>query len=156
MASKNQPYKVPKFNNLEEEDKFWQEHSPLLEGHEGEIQKENKNRDSFLSIRLSGQELANLREKAKKYGLAPSTYARQLIFQGVLEEPLPPEVPYLIFSFFPGGKREEYRKKIEETYGDYLKEKRKFANKIAILCQAIQEDIVQSSLEETLPKGSKY
>jgi predicted DNA binding CopG/RHH family protein len=125
MASKNQPYKTPKFNNLEEEDKFWKSHSPLLEGHEGKIRKKDQKRESFLSIRLSGKELANLKDKAARYGLAPSTYARQAIIR-VLESgeaSVPAELLYNIcriqYSGFSEEEKVKYQKQLDEMCNYY-------------------------------------
>ena len=83
MENKNKQYPIPKFTNLEEEDKFWQSHSPILEEYKGKVQRKKQNRASFLSIRLTGEELARLREKATALGLGPSTYARQILIQAM-------------------------------------------------------------------------
>jgi hypothetical protein len=81
MKNNDKLYSIPKFNNIEEEDKFWKSHSPLMEGHRGKVQKKAQNRASFLSIRLTDKELALLREQAISCSLSPSTYARQIIIQ---------------------------------------------------------------------------
>jgi len=83
MATMKKQYPAPKFQNQEEEDKYWQTHSPLAEGYEGKAQYKKQNRASFLSIRLTGEELAHLREAAAFRRLTPSTYARQLIIDGI-------------------------------------------------------------------------
>jgi len=83
MASTRRQYPIPEFQDLEEEERYWQSHSPLMEGYEGKVQKKKQPRDSFLSIRLTAEELAQLRETATDYGLGPSTYARQLVIQGM-------------------------------------------------------------------------
>ena len=86
MPKKSDQYPIPKFNNLEEEDKFWQSHSPLMEDYKGKVQKRKQNRASFLSVRLTGEELAYLKEKATQYSLGPSTYARQILVQAIRAE----------------------------------------------------------------------
>ena len=82
----NKEYEIPKFRNIEEEEKFWRAHSPLLEGHKGKIQKKEQNRESFLSIRLTGKEIAQLRMQATMAGLAPSTFVRQLLIRKLTSE----------------------------------------------------------------------
>ncbi|MFC1990496.1 hypothetical protein ACFLVW_08140 [Chloroflexota bacterium] len=79
MTEKSKKYPNPKFNSLDEEDQYWKTHSPLDEGYEGEIQKGKEKRSSFLSIRLTAEELSRLRKTAAVYGMGPSTYVRQLI-----------------------------------------------------------------------------
>ena len=143
MASKNKPREVTKFQNVEEEDKFWQEHSPLLGGPKGKVQKKGQNRASFLSIRLTGKELDNLRIKAAEYGLAPSTYARQVLKQA-LESPekyLPPELLFLLSRSFPGERREDFYKKIQDIYDEYLKIQKEFANTLSLCMFSPQEEI---------------
>lgn len=39
---KKKRYPNPKFHSLEEEEKYWQTHSPLEEGYEGEVNKVKK------------------------------------------------------------------------------------------------------------------
>lgn len=76
---KAKQYPNPKFNTPEKEDEYWKTHSPLDEGYEGEVQKSKQKRTSFLSIRLTGDELTKLRNEAAKFGVGPSTYVRQLL-----------------------------------------------------------------------------
>lgn len=66
---------------MEEEDKYWETHSPLDEGFEGEIQTSEQKRSSFLSVRMTGDELSQLRDEAAKLGMGPSTYARLVLTQ---------------------------------------------------------------------------
>jgi hypothetical protein len=139
MANKSKQYPIPKFSNLDEEDKFWQYHSPLMEGYKGKAQKKKQNRASFLSVRLTGDELASLREKATRYGLGPSTYARQILIQAMEsgERHLPPELLFIISTSlgkFLGNKQEEYFKKINDIYNEYQKVQNSFANEITSLC----------------------
>ena len=79
MTKKAKQYPNPKFSNLEEENEYWKTHSPLDEGYEGKVQKSRRKRSSFLSIRLTGEELTQLRNMAANFGTGPSTYARQVL-----------------------------------------------------------------------------
>ncbi|MBN1690852.1 MAG: hypothetical protein JW901_07515 [Dehalococcoidia bacterium] len=79
MKEKKKIYPNPKFDNVVDEDKYWKTHSPLAEGYTAEIQKEKQKRSSFLTIRLTGEELTHLRDLASSKGMGPSTYIRALI-----------------------------------------------------------------------------
>lgn len=79
MNNKSKQYQNPKFGSIEEEDKYWETHSPLAEGLEGEVQTTEQKRSSFLSVRMTGDELSQLRDEAAKLGLGPSTYARLVL-----------------------------------------------------------------------------
>jgi predicted DNA binding CopG/RHH family protein len=79
MAEKKNIYPNPKFSSREEEDKYWATHSPLDEGYEVEAQREKQKRSSFLTIRLTGEELTQLRDLAGAKGMGPSTFIRTLI-----------------------------------------------------------------------------
>ena len=100
-----------------------------MEGYEGKIQKKKQNRASFLSIRLTGEELVRLREIATRYGLEPSTYARQVLIQGMEswgERTFPPDLLLRIFSeYYGSGKsqeeREECLQQLNEIYKQYSK-----------------------------------
>ena len=132
-------YPVPKFSSIEEEDRFWQSHSPLMEDYEGKVQKRKQNRASFLSIRLTGEELAQLRETAAHYGLAPSTYARQLLIQGMELQPRPllPDVLLATLckqvDFVSGEQKKEYLERLSEIVERYLKVQESIAPQIAAL-----------------------
>jgi hypothetical protein len=69
---------VPEFQSLEEEREYWEARGPLAEGHKGKfhIQEPCQKRNSFLSIRLTGDEIGQLRDVADKMGVSPSTLAR--------------------------------------------------------------------------------
>jgi hypothetical protein len=127
MTNKKKQYPVPKFDNLAEEDRFWQSHSPLMEGYEGKVQKKKQNRASFLSVRLTGEELAQLRVKATFYGLKPSTYARQAIIRDLESDvgSLPPELLFhfcrLQYSGLTDQQKEKYFKQLNEIYKQYQK-----------------------------------
>lgn len=73
--------KIPEFQSLDEEREYWEARGPLAEGHRGRINraKPEKKMSSFLSIRLTGEELTRLRDMAAEFGMAPSTYARQVL-----------------------------------------------------------------------------
>jgi len=79
MAEKKRTYPNPKFGSAEEENKYWATHSPLDEGYAGVIQKEKQKRSSFLTIRLTGEELTQLRDISSSKGMGPSTYIRAMI-----------------------------------------------------------------------------
>ena len=136
---KNQ-YPVPKFRNLEEEDKYWQSHSPLMEGYEGKIQKKKQNRASFLSIRLTGEELAHLREIASQCGLGPSTYARQVLIQAIESYGVGSLPPHLLISLFSqlagytGEQSEEYLQRLNECQKQFLEMQEGMAKQIVRLC----------------------
>jgi len=86
MAEKKAQYPNPKFTSVEEEDEYWQEHSPLTEEYEGTVQRGRQRRSSYLALRLSGEELKQLRDAAQKAGIGPTTLARNLILQGLKTE----------------------------------------------------------------------
>jgi hypothetical protein len=69
------------FKTTEEEREHWEARGPLAKGARGKINKPvpKENRSSFLSIRLSGKELTQLRDLADRYNLGPSTFARQVL-----------------------------------------------------------------------------
>jgi predicted DNA binding CopG/RHH family protein len=79
MAEKKKTYPNPRFGSITEEDEYWAKHSPLDDGYSGEIQKEKQKRSSFLTIRLTGEELTQLRDIASSKGVGPSTFIRTLI-----------------------------------------------------------------------------
>lgn len=83
MNNKSKQYPNPKFGSIEEEDKYWETHSPLDEGLEGEVQTTEQKRSSFLSVRMTGDELSQLRDEAAKLGIGPSTYARLVLTHAI-------------------------------------------------------------------------
>jgi predicted DNA-binding protein len=89
MTNKMKQYPTPKFHSLEEEEKYWQSHSPLMEGYKGTIQRTKQQRTSFLSVRLTGEELKRLREQAIFHHMTPSAYVREVILGAVDKEPQP-------------------------------------------------------------------
>lgn len=146
MVNKKNEYTAPKFRNLEEEDRYWHSHSPLMEGYEGKVQKKKQNRVSFLSIRLTGEELARLREEATRYGLAPSTYARQVLIHG-MESPeayySPSDLSLSLCSLSPQDIR---------TAGRVLKQLLKLHDDIARLEAQVR---IYRKMPETTESGSK-
>ncbi len=81
--NKSKQYPNPRFSNIKEEDKYWETHSPLDEGFEGEVETSEQKRSSFLSVRMTGDELSQLREEAGNLGLGPSTYARLVLTHAI-------------------------------------------------------------------------
>ena len=79
MTEKKKIYPNPRFGSVEEEDKYWATHSPLDEGYPGEIQTAKQKRSSFFTIRLTGEELTQLRDLSSSRGMGPSTFIRTLI-----------------------------------------------------------------------------
>lgn len=86
MEGKKRQYPNPRFTSAEEEEAYWQKHSPLAEGYEGTVQRERQTRSSYLALRMSGEELKQLRDAAQKAGIGPTTLARNLILRGLKEE----------------------------------------------------------------------
>jgi len=72
---------IPKFQSLEEEREYWESRGPLAKGHKGRLSKPElgQKRSSFLSVRLTGEELTQLRDMAVELGMGPSTYARHVL-----------------------------------------------------------------------------
>jgi len=73
--------KIPEFKSLDEEREYWEARGPLAEEQGGGINrpKSGQKRSSFLSIRLTGEELTQLRDMAAEFGMGPSTYTRQVL-----------------------------------------------------------------------------
>lgn len=83
MEDNKRQYPNPGFSSLEEEEKFWREHSPLEEGYEGTVQRKPQRRSSYLALRMSGEELKELKDAAQRAGVGPTTLARNLILRGL-------------------------------------------------------------------------
>ena len=83
MDKKKEQYPNPKFSSADEEAEYWGKHSPLAEGYEGEVQQRRQTRSSYLALRLSGEELQQLRDAAQRVGIGPTTLARNLILDGL-------------------------------------------------------------------------
>ena len=86
MEERKEPYPNPNFASAEEEAEYWDKHSPLAEGYEGKIQLKGQKRSSYLALRLSGEELKQLRDAAQRVGIGPTTLARKLILDGLKAE----------------------------------------------------------------------
>ena len=87
--------KIPEFKSLDEEREYWEARGPLAEGHKGRINKPqpDQKRSSFLSIRLTGEELTQLRDMAAEFGMGPSTYARQVLKLAIEQKNWPSFLP---------------------------------------------------------------
>lgn len=85
MCAREQ-YPNPIFASVEEEEEYWERHSPLAEGYEGTVEQKRQPRSSYLALRLSGEELKQLRDAAQKAGIGPTTLARKLILEGLKAE----------------------------------------------------------------------
>ena len=87
--------KIPEFQSLDEEREYWESRGPLAEGHKGRINrpKPEQKRSSFLSIRLTGEELTQLRDMAAEFGMGPSTYARQVLKLAIEQKNWPSFLP---------------------------------------------------------------
>ncbi len=69
------------FKSMEEEREYWEQRGPLAKGIRAKVSEpiENDKRASFLSVRLSGRELTQLRDLAAKYNSGPSTFVRNIV-----------------------------------------------------------------------------
>lgn len=76
---------IPQFESLDEEREYWEARGPLAEGHKGRFNKPKpgQKRSSFLAVRLTGEELTQLRDMAAEQGLGPSTFARLVLTSAV-------------------------------------------------------------------------
>jgi hypothetical protein len=83
----NTKKKAQEFNSIEEEREYWEVRGLLGKGHRGKLNTPDSSvqRSSFLSVRLSGNELTAWRDFATRCGEGPSTAARRLILT-VLEQ----------------------------------------------------------------------
>ncbi|MGD1118452.1 MAG: hypothetical protein ABR886_03090 [Dehalococcoidales bacterium] len=87
---------IPEFKTLEEEKEYWEARGPLADGHKGTINKpkSKQKRSSFLAVRLTGEELTQLRDIAAKQGLGPSTFARMVLVATTKKDISPERVPF--------------------------------------------------------------
>jgi hypothetical protein len=69
------------FISQEDEREYWESRGPLAKGARGQINSPapKEKRSSFLSVRLSGEELTKLRDIASHYDLGPSTFAQRIL-----------------------------------------------------------------------------
>jgi len=93
--NKKSETKIPEFKSLDEEREYWEARGPLTEGHRGRINrpKPGQKRSSFLSIRLTGEELTQLRDMAAEFGMGPSTYTRQVLKLAIEQKNWPSFLP---------------------------------------------------------------
>jgi hypothetical protein len=84
---------VLEFTSIEQEKEYWESHGLLDETRTAKINQVSAGtkRASFLNIRLSGEELTQLRDLAAASGTGPSTFARILI-KKILDQNLKPGV----------------------------------------------------------------
>lgn len=78
--------KLPTFETPEEEDEFWQTHSPLDYEHEPVDAGKRAFRYPTmknLTLRLDEETLRSLQEAAKSTGVRPTALAREMIRKGV-------------------------------------------------------------------------
>lgn len=77
--------KLPEFQTLEEEKEFWEARGPLAEGNKSRLNKPRpgQKRSSFLSVRLTGEEITALRDAAATLHITPSELARGAILDSV-------------------------------------------------------------------------
>lgn len=99
MTNKVTRYSNPKFKNADEEDRYWETHSPLSEGYEGQVQASAQKMSSFLSIRMSAKELTELREAAAKFDMKPSMFVRLILKMAIGQKTLEIQNPLLIPPF---------------------------------------------------------
>lgn len=86
MEEKREQYPNPSFTSAEEEAEYWKKHSPLTEGYKSTVQQKHQKRSSYLALRLSGEELKQLRDAAQQAGIGPTILARNLILKGLEAE----------------------------------------------------------------------
>ena len=70
---------IPVFNTLEEERAYWERRARGP----GRPHKPTLLRNSFLSIRLTGKEITQLRDLAATKGIGPSTFVREMIIEAI-------------------------------------------------------------------------
>jgi len=69
MKYKDEP--IPEFKTLEEERAYWEARGPLAPGNRGRIHRAvpGQQRNSFLTVRMTGKEIGQLHNLAVKQGL---------------------------------------------------------------------------------------
>jgi hypothetical protein len=72
---------TPQFKSMEEERDYWEARGPLGQGYRSRLNKPARREQltSFLSVRLSDNELTQLRDLAAKCDCGPSTLARRVL-----------------------------------------------------------------------------
>ena len=132
--------KIPKFKSLEEEREYWEARGPLAEGHKGRISKPKpgQKRSSFLSIRLTGEELTQLRDMAAKFGMGPSTYARQVLRLTIEQKNWPSLQPpsFLLAPLYDSTTKQASKpvddvlERAEKAYAAYLEAQKEMLEKV--------------------------
>ena len=122
--------KIPEFKSLDEEREYWEARGPLVEGQGGRINrpKPRQKRSSFLSIRLTGEELTQLRDMAAEFGMGPSTYVRQVLKLAIEQKNWPSFLPpsfllkplYISTNMRAFKSRNESIERAEKAYIAYL------------------------------------
>jgi len=143
MTEKAKQYPNPRFSSVEEEDEYWKTHSPLDEGYEGEVQKSKQKRSSFLSVRLTGKELTQLRDMAAEFGIGPSTYARQVLSLAIEQKNWPSFLPltFLLAPLYDSTSklaikpRDEFLGRAEKAYAAYLEAQKKVLEEVLRIYQ---------------------
>jgi len=94
MNEKKKIYPNPKFKSIEEEEQYWATHSPLDEGYEGKVSKGEQKLTSILTVRVTGEEITDLRDIASELGMGPSTYARMVLKTMIKEHKVSEELKF--------------------------------------------------------------
>lgn len=143
MTEKAKQYPNPRFRSVEEEDEYWKTHSPLDEGYGGEVQKSKQKRSSFLSVRLTGKELTQLRDMAAEFGIGPSTYARQVLRLAIEQKNWPSFLPpsFLLAPLYDSTSKlaikphDEFLGRAEKAYAAYLEAQKKVLEEVLRIYQ---------------------
>jgi len=122
--------KIPEFESLDEEREYWEARGPLAEGYEGRAHKPQpgQKRSSFLSVRLTGSELTELRDMAARFGLGPSTYARYILALAIEQKNWPTFLPpsFMLAPLYDSTRKHamkplcEVLGRVEKAYSAYL------------------------------------
>lgn len=85
---------VPEFDSFEEEREDLESRGPLAKGYKSVLSRpeSEQNRTSFLSVRLTGEELDKLGAIARERGVGPSTFAR-MVLTAIIEQHDRPKQP---------------------------------------------------------------
>ena len=146
--------KIPEFQSLDEERAYWEAHGPLAEGHKGRISrpKPGQKRSSFLSIRVTGEELTQLRDMAAKFGMGPSTYVRQVLRLAIEQKNWPSFLPpsFLLAPLYDSTSKraikpcDESIERAEKAYAAYLEAQKE-----------VLEEVLRIHQENELSVGEK-
>jgi len=156
--TKMSKYPTPKFVSLEEEEEYWKSHSPLVEGYEGKIQKTKQQRNSFLSVRLTGEELSRLREQALFHHITPSAYVRKVILEAVDKRPMPGDlIRSTILQEFVRTECEKdssFEKAVKEAMKAYSEYMTKETEVFGLIADSFLERKLGKSKSEKITDGS--